>query len=453
MRQFATNRPRFSPPSPHRDSGIDPTSLHGVRSELLTLADEMDDIAARCIQLWLDHAVDPQGGVYGHLDRRWRPVFDEEGKPRGASGEHRGDKSLIQVARHLYSYSLMARRRGRTRTLEKACHSCFDLLKGSFRRSDESPLLHQLNRYNAPRDDQVQLYAQSFAIFGLSAYARAFDDDQAGSLAVRLFEIVDEQRHDAKNGGYDQWDDGGWLPYVNAPPGASRCTNTHIHVLEALTELSHWAPSHERVVARLQELSHLLATCMTQPEGYVAKFFDDSWQPVGRVEVSYGHDIETSWLLRDAADRLVELGHGETQLLAHDAANRMARHALAAGWDPAGGLFDSGAPLSAQVPGASLDGITVMEKIWWAQAEALPGIYSLYRATADQDVLPQLHQTFAFARTKSLDPVHGEFYFGVDSDGTVGPRGDHKGEIWKTPYHAVRALTLTADWIREDWVE
>ena len=61
-----------------------------------------------------------------------------------------------------------------------------------------------------------------------------------------------------------------------------------------------------------------------------------------------------------------------------------------------------------------------------------------------------MEQTLSFLATKCWDVVGGEFFWGVDSLVNCLGRGDHKGEMWNTPYHALRACLITADWIREE---
>jgi len=294
----------------------------------------------------------------------------------------------------------------------------------------------------------VQLYAQGFAVYALSTYALVFDAPGAATWARGLFLTLDDRRHDAEHGGYDQTKDGGWIPFAGAPAGAAKCTNSHIHLLEALTPLCKAFPGDEILCARLSELSRLIVTKLLQPQGYVHKFFAKDWEPIGQPEVSYGHDLETSWLLREALSVLKDTGKSSHELeeVVLQGCEKMAEHALLYGSDPAGGVFDTGVP--AGCPGGPT--VTGHDKVWWAQAEAMPGIYQLYRTRMSDELLERLEATFEFFSTKSWDSEGGEFFWGVDSEGKVAGRGDHKGEMWKTPYHGLRACLFTCDWIRED---
>jgi mannobiose 2-epimerase len=219
-------------------------------------------------------------------------------------------------------------------------------------------------------------------------------------------------------------------------------------LLEALIPLCRAFPGDEVLMSRLAELAEVIATRMLQPEGYVHPFFSKDFTPLGPPHVSYGHDIETAWLLVDALRALGEAGMtlGGLESTVRGASVRMARTALELGWDPAGGLFDSGTPAL----GSQAALVKNRDKIWWAQAEALPGIYELFRSEPSDALLEKLEATFEFLRKKSWDAQGGEFFWSVDSEGTVAGRGDHKGEMWKTPYHCLRACLYTSEWIRQD---
>ncbi len=459
---------------------------------LLHLTQGLGELAQRSLAPWLDAGLDPQGGAYGFLDRYFRPVFFEDDPRLGPSKERRGDQSLVQQSRHLFSYCLMAERRPGDERLEVYSKQLYEHLCHGFRRQTSGdglrcrPLLHWIPRGRvSQRGEQegdlslcshlertrgqtfappsagldfdeenpqspfaVQLYAQGFAVYALSTYARVFAVPAAAHFARDLFLTLDEKRHDSDFGGYDQSQDGGWLPFVAAPAGAVKCTNTHIHLLEALTPLCLAFPQDELLNARLSELARLIATRLLQPQGYVHKFFQKDWSPIGAKEVSYGHDLETSWLLLDALKVLAQNSalDADTESQVRQGSRKMAKNALAYGWDEAGGVYDSGFPGGFSQPAHVQD----RGKIWWAQAEALVGIYHLYRVEPSDDLLDKLEATFRFLKEKSWDKEGGEYFWGVDSEGCVAGRGDHKGEMWKTPYHALRACLYTADLIQAD---
>jgi len=403
------------------------------------------------MKLWLDAGLDPLGGAHGFLDRQFRPVVGSEAGPFGPSGEVLGDQSLVQQSRHLYICSLYADREQAQREQAQPqaaafAHRLYAHLLEAFEEGDV--FVNQRARDGQVRSRAIQLYAQGFAIYALATYGRVFGAEKALERALLHFQSLDDRLHDRAFGGYGQLEDGGWLSFVSAPEGTVKCTNTHIHALEALTALVRALPGATLVGQRTGELCELIAMRLRQPAGNLHPFFDEAWRPVGPPRVSYGHDVETAWLLLDALDALGEsdVMSGEVAARVRQAAIALVTHALGTGWDPAGGFFDHGVPLGAGEPARVLD----RSKIWWTQAEALPGLYRIYRLTKDETLIARLEQTFAFLTEKSWDQDFGGYFWGVDADGVPLYRGDHKGEFWKTPYHDVRACVLTADWIRED---
>jgi mannobiose 2-epimerase len=206
-------------------------------------------------------------------------------------------------------------------------------------------------------------------------------------------------------------------------------------LMEAFTELAR-ATQDEQVRARLSELVNLISHRLLQPSGYVHAAFSADWQPQGPAVVSYGHDVETAWLLMDAAE---VLSPGNDAGLVQ-AARAMGEHAAERGYDAVdGGYFYEG------VPGAE---VTNHEKIWWVQFEALVGLWWLYRLTGKLEHLQRLQRTLAWLEA-TRDAEHGEWFAGLNPDGSVGSYGPNKGDEWKASYHNLRSLIFTADWIGE----
>jgi mannobiose 2-epimerase len=167
------------------------------------------------------------------------------------------------------------------------------------------------------------------------------------------------------------------------------------------------------------------------PTGHLVLFFDERWAPVSRM-VSYGHDIEASWLLVEAAEIA-----GDRALLerAQAAAVRMARVTLAEGVDAEhGGVFAE----------RQEDGRLDDEKHWWMQAEAVVGFLNAWELTGEEPFLAVAERAWAFVERFLVDRVQGEWRWRVLRDGTPIP-GLPKVEPWKCPYHNSRAALEMAD--------
>ena len=373
-------------------------------------------LAAEAADFWLRHGLDRQhGGFHGHIDRRGLP-----GEPT--------DKGAIQQARHLWTWSSWYERREPTERARRAAEAAFSFLVDHLLDPNDGEFAYRSTRTGRVVDARKLLYAQAFSIYALSTYASVFGVPVARDLALRCFESLDRRAHDDRYGGYDLSNEREWTS-----PGTEKETNTHIHLMEAFTAL-YAVTRDSRVEARLAEMSDLCATRLLQPSGYVHKEFLRDWTPHEVPSVSYGHDLETAWLLIDA-----ELTLGQPRAHVVAAATRMACHAAHYGFDAErGGYFEEGIPHG---------GVTGFEKIWWVQFEALPGLWWTYRLTAETLYLERLLRTLEWIESDQRDTEHGEWFWGVLPDGGLGPNGGVKGGLWKAAYHNIRALTITEDWM------
>jgi mannobiose 2-epimerase len=405
----SSNAGGVSPTLPSAPATID-GRLDAIRARL-------DSLAADDWNFWRTHGPDRErGGYHGALDRRGKPVAPT-------------DKGLIQQSRHLFTTALWYEKKEASPEIAALSHDLYGFLTKHFY-DPATKLFHlKVARGGAPVDTKKVLYANAFAIYALAHYARAYGVKEAGDTALDCFRAMDALAHDAQHGGYYLANDPPWLT-----AGAAKETNTHLHLMEAFSAL-HALTRDPVVKARLEELVAIFGTKIVQAEGYARKDFSRDWTPFGETLVSYGHDLETSWLLVEAAESLGR---------ANDAAilkTALAVGATSAAWGfdaGRGGYFEEGPPRAAP---------SKREKIWWIQAEALPGLYQLYLLTNDAKYLERLEATLDFIERFQVDREFGGWFWGIDEDGKVGPRGDGKGEEWKAAYHDLRATVLTAEWI------
>lgn len=395
-----------------------------ARGKLAPLRDRLGVLGAEITSFWWPRAYDRNhGGFHGSLDR--------EGRPCAPS-----DKTLVQQARHLWALSMYLERRpggSSQQQLIDMAHGTREFL-AHFADPRDGRFFWEVDRAGSLRDPAKILYGQGFAIFALSQYGRTLGVSEAVAAALRCFDAIETLSRDSEHGGYHETGDPHWLT-----GGASKDTNTHIHLLEALTAL-HDVSAEPSVAARLSELVELVSERLLQPQGHVHPFFEADFRPFGRPHVSYGHDIETAWLLIDAARSL-----GWDIAKVARASLRMGKNAVDFGFDHAlGGLFEEGVP---QGP------VTSREKVWWAQFETLPGLWWLFRLTGEDIYLERLDKALAWLEGPARDDTFGEWYWSVGTDGGWGSRGPGKGNVWKTTYHNLRAVLYVSDWMGEQLVE
>lgn len=386
-----------------------------LAARLSALSARLSPLARRTVDFWLEHGPDAElGGFHATLDRQGAPIAPV-------------DKGLVQQTRHLWMLSTWYERREASPALRALAERTYAFVRDHFVDADGS-FFFRVSRDGARVvDARKLLMAECYAIYGLSTYGRVFAVPEAIELARARFASIDAARHDAANGGYDQRGDPG-----NPSGGATKDTNTHLHLLEAFTAL-YQATGDALVGARLGELVDLFATRLVQPSGYVPLEWTPAFAAVGAPGVSYGHDFETSWLLMDAA---VALGR-DADASVRAAALALSTHAATYGIDrQQGGVFESGVPDV---------GATDRDKIWWVQFEALAGAWWAFELGAGEGALERVESVLGWIEATEDAPV-GEWFASLTPEGTVlGP--DYKGDEWKASYHTVRALVYVQDWV------
>ncbi|MFG6413633.1 AGE family epimerase/isomerase [Roseateles sp. DC23W] len=277
-----------------------------------------------------------------------------------------------------------------------------------------------------------QVYAQAFAIYALCAAHAARPDPERRALqqALEFFELLQAHAFDQADGGCWEGFTRDWLPLPGArlsdkEPPAPKTMNTMLHVLEALTELlrHHRVPAVE---ARLRELLVLFIERIWLPgPRCFGLFFSHDWR-VLTPQVSWGHDIETAWLLVRAADVL-----GDATLLARsrDLAVQVADAVLARGVAPDGSVHGEG----------RFDGrITDDQRHWWCQAEAVVGFWDAWQISGDPRHANAAWRAWRYIDRHHVDRVGGDWFKTLDVQGRVVAAVPKAG-LWECPYHHVRS--------------
>lgn len=375
------------------------------------------ELTDRILPFWGRQAIDTvNGGFHGRMEADGTPDPDS---PRGG----------ILNVRILWAFSAAHRALGDDETRALADRARNEVV-GRFLDPAHGGLYWMVDPRGRTLDDRKHVYAQAFAIYALAEHHRATGEESSLRRAGDIFRLLEEHAHDPEHGGYREAFARDWSPLADVRLSgrdldAPKSENTHLHLLEALTTLYRVWPD-ALVAERLRELVELfLGSIVDGSTGHTRPFFDADWSVRSSV-VSFGHDIETSWLLEDAADRLGDAGltarAGEVALLLADTV-------LREGFDgESGGVFYE----------VDADGTVDRAKEWWTQAEAIVGFLHAYQETARQEFLTAAWGVWAFVEAHMLDRAHGEWLRRVDRDGTPQPQHEKVGP-WKGPYHNTRA--------------
>ena len=410
-----------------------------------TMKQEMQDVLQNNIlRFWLDKMVDREnGGFYGRIDGQEVLHADAE-------------KGAILNARILWSFSAAYRVLRNEEYLEAATRAK-DYIIEHFIDKEYGGVYWSLDSKGNPLDTKKQFYAIGFAIYGMSEYARATGDREALECALQLFDCIEEHALDPVYNGYieactREWGTIADMRLSELDANYPKSQNTHLHIIEPyanlyrclkeldVTESCNYVPvigavlpvdvavpqeTKMRVERALRNIINIFTDHILNPETHhLDLFFDMDWtRGAGQLE-SYGHDIECSWLMHEAA-----LVLGDTDVLAKmEPIVQMVAKASEKGLRPDGSMIHE----------ANLDTGHVDDDLhWWVQAENVVGWFNLYQYFGDEAALDKAERCWNYIKTQLIDYENGEWHWSRHPDGTLNTVDDKAG-FWKCPYHNSR---------------
>jgi mannobiose 2-epimerase len=369
-----------------------------------------EELLGRILPFWIENAPDLRHG--GFVGRRESDLWLVAGAPKG----------LILNARILWTFSAVHRVYPDER-YRAIADRAFNALTRSFWDHEHGGAFWMVDAFGRPVDTKKKVYGQAFLVYALVEYALATGSAEPLERAEILWRLVDHKAHDPVHGGYFEAFERDWSPaedvrLSDVDLNERKSMNNHLHILEALTALERARPSPSGR-GRLQEVLKLFEERIVDPRSrHFRLFFDEAWN-VRSDRVSFGHDIEGSWLLCEAEEVLQSHPRRIAEL-----AVAMAAAVLAEGVGPDGGLSYE----------ADLSGIVDSDRHWWPQAEAAVGFLNAFELARDPRFLDASHRAFAYIQARIVDREHGEWHWRVSRDG-VPDRSQPKISEWKCPYH------------------
>ncbi len=425
--------------------GTDPIEYQPAsRESYLRLAETAEAMLHRdVLEKWFPRSIDTvHGGFHTSFARDWTALPDQE-VFSVAQGRMTWIAAQVAMRRpELHDTYLTYARHG----AEYIEDVLWDQQYGGFYWS-----LNETGHVSPQDEGNKQLYGMSFCLFGLASAYQADHDPATLAAAQRAFRWIEQHAHDPKNGGYFEWMRRDGSPMQAAPydphtyfaggdfPIGYKSMNTHIHMLEAYTQLyTVW--KDEQLRARLEELLHVVRDKLVVEPGTMNLYYTVDWRAVPDHD-SYGHDVEAAYLMIEAARLLDDADERTAQ-----ASRMLVDHALLYGWDAAhGGLYRSGSFMSV-IDDRSDSDDTLKE--WWAQMEALNAFLLMHeRYGAQTDVYWKAFQReLQYIRKYQIDTKFGGEYSLVRADGS--PVNTFKGSMWKAAYHDGRALLNVSERLR-----
>lgn len=372
-----------------------------------------DVLMGNILPFWLEKTIDREnGGFYGRIDGHG--VLHKE-----------AEKGAILNARILWTFSAAYRVLRKPEYLEAATRAK-DYVIAHFYDKEFGGTYWSLDYLGQPKDTKKQFYAIGFMIYGLSEYARATGDKEALDYAIRLFDTIESHSFDRENNGYieactREWGEIADMRLSDFDANYPKSQNTHLHIIEPYTNLFR-AWKDERLERALRNLINIFTDHILNPETHhLDLFFENDWtRGAGHLE-SYGHDIECSWLMHEAA-----LVLGDKDVLAKvEPVVQMVAKASEKGLNADGSMIHE----------ANLDTGHVDDDLhWWVQAETVVGFFNIYQYFGDETALDKAERCWQYIKDNLIDRENGEWYWSRHADGTLNTDDDKAG-FWKCPYH------------------
>ena len=424
-------------------------------------AEMLDVLESNILRFWLDKMQDTvNGGFYGRMDGHLK-LYPE------------AEKGAILNARILWSFSaayrVLSRLSSHTPHLSEyldAATRAKNYILDHFIDREYGGVYWSLDYQGCPKDTKKQFYAIGFAIYGLSEYARATGDREALDYALLLYDCIEEHAFDREHNGYIEACDREWgkiadMRLSELDANYPKSQNTHLHIIEPYTNLyrclkefqeaelsnCNYVPAIgavlpigisvdqetiNKVEASLRNLINIFTDKILNPQTHhLDLFFDMDWtRGSGQLE-SFGHDIECSWLIHEAA-----LALGDKKVLKKvEPIVQLVAKASEKGLNADGSMIHE----------ANLDTGHVDDDLhWWVQAENVVGWLNIYQHFGNEDALQKANDCWEYIKKNLIDYEHGEWYWSRREDGTLNLDDDHAG-FWKCPYHNSRMCLETIE--------
>ena len=383
--------------------------IHNLKNEV------KQNLTDNILPYWINNMTDlNNGGFYGEITGNEDLITD-------------APKSAVLNARILWTFSSSYRLLNDKKYLDTATRAKRYLID-KFYDKEFGGIYWSLDKDGNPLDTKKQIYAVGFAIYGLSEYYRATGDNESLEYAIKLFNDIETHSFDKKKNGYFEaftrdWKEISDMRLSNKDFNESKTMNTHLHILEPYTNLFRvWKDN--KLKKQLSNLINLFISKFINKDTYhLNLFFDDNWVCKSNI-ISYGHDIEASWLIHEAALVLND------EFLLSEVEQYVEKIAIAAteGFFPNAGMI-----YELNVSESLIDA----DRHWWVQAEAIIGYINIYQYFLNNEFALKAIDCWEFVKKHIIDHNNGEWYWSIKSNGEINKKDDKAG-FWKCPYHNSR---------------
>lgn len=421
------------------------------KQEHLRIANELESTIHQMLNAWYPKDMDTTyGGFLSEFTYDFKPTSNQ-------------NKFIVTQARHTWSNCKAAMRYPDVAYYKTLAQHGYKFLHDVMWDKTYGGFYTMVDRKGNVVDSTKNAYGNAFGIYALAAYCKLTNNPDAMNFAQEAFMWLEKHSHDPVHKGYYMHMQRDGTPIQRTASMAATAEtgykdqNSSIHLLEAFTELyGVWQSALVR--ERLYEMFLLIRDTMIGNKGYLTLFFQPDWTPVslrdssdayimahhGLDYVSFGHNVETSYLLLEASHALSIQNDTTTLRIA----KQMMDHALQHAWDKKfGGFYDAGYYFKDK-PGLTIIGT---EKNWWSQAEAMNTLLMMSRLFPNDAMhyYDKFKQQWNYIQTYMLDHTYGDWYSnGLDIDPQI--KTALKGHIWKGNYHQFRSMMNCVDRLKND---
>lgn len=378
-------------------------------------AEVRSELIQNILPFWTERMIDNvNGGFFGRID--------------GSGEVHpEADKGSVLNTRILWTFSSACRILQNQDYLLIADRSK-DYLMNNFFDSRNNGIFWLLDNRGKVKDGKKQIYAEAFAIYALVEYYRTTNDEVSLEKAIELFRLIEKHSFDTRFDGYFEafsmdWGELTDLRLSEKDANEKKTMNTHLHVLEAYTNLYRvWKDEHLK--QQLERLIRVFTDKIVNNRTFnLNMFFDEEWNDKTDL-ISYGHNIESSWLLYEAAVVL-----GEQSII-----QKVKDISLSIADTSKDGIMPDGSMIYEKF---FKTGHIDYDRHWWVQAESVAGFLNAFHLSGKEEYLDLSLAAWKFISDNLIDKKNGEWYWGVDNDLKPNTKDDKAG-FWKCPYHNSR---------------
>lgn len=358
------------------------------------------------------------------------------------------ERSVVMTSRFLWTYSAVARYTKNAEFLETA-HFAYKIITEKYIDKKNGGVYWSVLPNGTPKITKKQIYGEAFCCYGLSEYAAAVKEleknenakslcEEAMNYALDLYNLLETYALDKESGGYieacaKEWTHTDDMILSPKDMNCPKSMNTNLHVTEAYTNLYRTLPVvfpdakpiQVEVGNSLAALVQITTKKVIQENAHLGMFFDMNWNVLSD-EISFGHDIEASWLLWEA---VCELKNKELQEQIRNLVIKMADVTYEQGFDKENGCLEN-----FYKPNENFLDKT---RIWWNQAESMNGFYNAWQMTNDKKYEEICDKQWQWIQNYQSDKKGGDWWSAVDTNGKP-ILTEPKGGNWKTSYHNAR---------------